>query len=177
MKPGILSDEQIAAIKTKQEKNKANVAAYRAKKKAEKLAKDAAMGIIPAPIPPPKDPKDYLFKPGVSGNPGGRPKSRPVKDAIEKVLTAKACGDDKNQIEKMVRMVRDKMIKFLSDDDLDIDDLHILVQDIEILATRAEGKPVQEIENNGGNAGNQLVINIGTRFKPEVPQAEIIECN
>ena len=32
------------------------------------------------------------FKPGQSGNPNGRPKSKPFKDALEKAL--KAAGDD-----------------------------------------------------------------------------------
>ena len=38
--------------------------------------------------PSPDVGKAYQFQPGVSGNPGGRPRRQPLREAIERALTA-----------------------------------------------------------------------------------------
>ncbi len=35
--------------------------------------------------------KPYHFQPGISGNPSGRPKSKPITEAYQRVLTKKEC--------------------------------------------------------------------------------------
>jgi hypothetical protein len=41
------------------------------------------------------------WKPGQSGNPGGRPKSRPLKDAIDRVLKKLGDGDSEKTMDEM----------------------------------------------------------------------------
>lgn len=140
------------------------------------------------PLPAPKVPVNteivkqrpsYLFKPGQSGNPDGRPKTRHFTDAINRVFHSPAAdAQDVDALGHMFKLIKRKMITFLEDDDMEIDDLHVLIQDIEILAARVEGKPNQ----SGGEAGEggtpSLTINIGTRFSPQSrqeAQGEVIE--
>ncbi len=140
------------------------------------------------PLPAPKVPVNteivkqrpaYLFKPGQSGNPDGRPKTRHFTDAINRVFHSPAAdAQDVDALGHMFKLIKRKMITFLEDDDMEIDDLHVLIQDIEILAARVEGKPNQ----SGGEASDggtpSLTINIGTRFNPQSrqeAQGEIIE--
>jgi hypothetical protein len=176
-KPSGLSQEQIDKIKSREQKAKDRLQKSREHKAAKREAAktihgtSTALATSPAPaslVPAPL--AGHLWKPGQSGNPTGRPKSKPVREAAEKVFLAAASGDDKNQLEKMLRLVKEKMIHFLQDDDTDIDDLHVLIQDMEIIATRLEGKPSQDASEGAGNNGQQLVINIGTRFAPRPPE-------
>lgn len=41
------------------------------------------------------------WQPGQSGNPNGRPKSKPVRDALERVLSER--GDDRKALDKAAR--------------------------------------------------------------------------
>ena|SRR5271157_808255 len=122
--------------------------------------------------------RNHLFKPGQSGNPDGRRKYKHFSDSIERVFTAKSKDpEDQNQLDKIFRLIREKMVTFLNNEDLDTDDLHLLVQDIEIMAARFEGKPRQETEGESGGTPS-LTINIGTRFSPTTrpePQGEVLE--
>lgn len=41
------------------------------------------------------------WKPGQSGNPGGRPKSRPFKEALDRILKAAGDGDPEKGLDKL----------------------------------------------------------------------------
>ncbi len=49
------------------------------------------------------------FKPGQSGNPGGRPKTRPYKDALLRLL--KAAGDDTEKLDKLALALYSKALE------------------------------------------------------------------
>jgi hypothetical protein len=157
----------------KEQANKANVA-------TNNISPDNPVVPVDKIIQPDTTPaqlRPYGWQPGVSGNPSGRPKSKPVRDSLEKVWMAASTGADKTQIERAMRLVKDKIISFLQDDELEVDELHIVIQDLEMLATRWEGKPAQEIDDSGsGKTG--LTININaTRFAvpPAVEKGDVIE--
>lgn len=123
--------------------------------------------IVPVPTPEPK--KDHLWKPGQSGNLTGRPKTKHFTEAINRVFGAPSkCPEDINEIGKMFRLVKAKMVNFLeNDDEFDMEDLHLLMQDLEMLAKRTEGQPAVETDDRGAGGHGPLIINIGTRFTPK----------
>jgi len=49
------------------------------------------------------------FKPGQSGNPNGRPKSKPFKEAIQRALTE--AGDDKASLQAVATALVDKAMQ------------------------------------------------------------------
>lgn len=84
------------------------------------------------------------FQPGQSGNPNGRPKSKPFKDALERAL--KAAGDDKSAIE----LVATALVEKARSGD---------VPAIKELADRIDGKVPQGVV--GGDEGDsplELII-------------------
>lgn len=70
------------------------------------------------------------FQPGQSGNPNGRPKSRPFKDALERAL--KAAGADKD----LLATVATALVSKASDGD---------VPAIKEIADRLDGKVAQAL--------------------------------
>lgn len=86
----------------------------------------------------------YHFKPGESGNPGGRPKKKPISELYERLLEDPAfMGQVEESIRKMVasgRMVGQLQLKEM--------------------AERVEGKVSQAIELNG-----ELTLKISERMK------------
>jgi hypothetical protein len=161
-------------IKRKETKQKERTAKKKLLKEQAEHAKQEQLAPVEAIVketPPQLQP--YGWQKGVSGNPSGRPRSRPMKDAAEKVFLAPSTGEDANQLERALRLIKDKMIGFLQSKDLDVDDLHVLIQDMEIIATRLEGKPgIVEGETSGDKT---LTINIATRFSPAAPS--VVEPN
>lgn len=75
---------------------------------------------------------------GVSGNPGGRPKTLPVADAIKAELAKK-----KGKVEN-AQLIAKKLVELAIAGDLEA---------IKILADRAEGKPMQRGEFSGPEGG------------------------
>lgn len=80
------------------------------------------------------------FQPGQSGNPNGRPKSRPFKDALERAL--KAAGADKDLLDSVAAA----LVAKASDGD---------VPAIKEIADRLDGKVTQPI---GGDEDNPLNV-------------------
>jgi hypothetical protein len=81
------------------------------------------------------------FQPGQSGNPNGRPKSKPFKDALQRAL--KAAGDDKDMLEAVASALVGKAM--MGD-----------VPAIKELADRMDGKVSQPIEGEEG--GEPIVV-------------------
>ena len=80
------------------------------------------------------------FKPGQSGNPNGRPKSKPFKEAIQRALAE--AGDDKASLQAVATALVDKAMQ--GD-----------VQAIEEIADRLDGKVPQGII--GGEEGDPAI--------------------
>ena len=81
------------------------------------------------------------FQPGQSGNPAGRPKSKPFKDALQKAL--KAAEGDKDLLEAVATALVGKAM--MGD-----------VPAIKELADRMDGKVSQPIE--GDEDGSPIVV-------------------
>lgn len=82
------------------------------------------------------------FEKGKSGNPGGRPKSKPFREALDMEIAA--AGDDHKLLRKIARKLLDRAEK---------GDLTAIMA----IADRLDGRPVQAIEN--GEDGAFEVIN------------------
>jgi hypothetical protein len=76
--------------------------------------------------------KTVAYKPGQSGNPGGRPKERPWKDAINRAIKRQA-ADGKPWLDK----IADRLLQSAADGDL------VAIKE---LGDRLDGKPSQIIE-------------------------------
>ena len=86
------------------------------------------------------------FQPGQSGNPNGRPKSKPFKDAIQKALKA-ADGD-----EDMLNAVALALVKKAKEGD---------VPAIKELADRLDGKVTQPIGGDEDSGPIQFIVSTG----------------
>lgn len=84
----------------------------------------------------------YQFKPGQSGNPDGRPKSKPLTDALLKILRENPLEAQKIA-RAMLKKVRAGSVKHFT-----------------AIADRIEGKPVQPIEGTGGEDGKTLEMTV-----------------
>ncbi len=109
--------------------------------------------------------KQHAFKPGVSGNPGGRPKRLPVTDVIIDLLN-QPCKADKEGRKWSELIVTALMQRAVKGD----------VKAIAELIDRAEGKPKQRIENTGAD-GAPLIPIPETREDLERRIAEILGTN
>jgi hypothetical protein len=81
------------------------------------------------------------WRPGQSGNPGGRPKTKAFKNALEAEL--EEAGDDGPSLRKIARALIDKAA---TGD----------IQAIKELADRLDGKPMQLLEHSGPDGRPQL---------------------
>jgi len=91
------------------------------------------------------------WKPGQSGNPGGRPKKLPITDAIREAL-ARDMGDGRT----MADVVVDVLIEAAKKGDMAA---------IRELADRAEGKPVQVNHISGPGGGPMEIDNLTAEHK------------
>lgn len=73
--------------------------------------------------------RERMFKPGQSGNPGGRPKKKPITDLYEEIL-----GDPKN-----MAVLRKSIVKALSRGQM------AMVLQLREMTDRVEGKVTQPI--------------------------------
>jgi hypothetical protein len=76
------------------------------------------------------------FQKGISGNPGGKKKGRPWRDAIERALKRRIAENDLQGIDKLADALIDKGIAG------DV----IAIREI---GDRLEGKPAQAVEHSG----------------------------
>lgn len=84
-----------------------------------------------------------MFQPGVSGNPTGRPKSKPFKDALN--LAVKRAGIDQTKIQD----IANKLVELAVDGD---------VSAIKEVADRLEGKPAQTQILQGDEDGGPVKV-------------------
>jgi len=70
------------------------------------------------------------FQPGQSGNPGGRPKTKPFRDALKRVL------DEAGKDDERLRLIAEALLGKAATGD---------VQAIKEIADRLDGKPAQAI--------------------------------
>lgn len=80
-----------------------------------------------------------VFKPGASGNPGGRHKSKLWLEALNMALKAK--GTDSTGTAKLLRDIADKVVDMAVEGDLGA---------ITEIANRLDGKPVQAVSGEDG---------------------------
>lgn len=97
--------------------------------------------------PSPDVGKATQFKPGQSGNPGGRPKQTPIADALRVALS------DPSELEKFISAVLKKAKK--GD-----------VKAFQAVSDRIEGKPAQAL-NLGGADGGPIVFRLERIGKTE----------
>jgi hypothetical protein len=83
------------------------------------------------------------FQPGQSGNPAGRPKSKPFREAIQRAL--EAAGDDKAALQAVASALVGKAM---------IGD----VPAIKEIADRLDGKVTQPIDGDGEGGPVQLTV-------------------
>lgn len=77
-----------------------------------------------------------MWKPGQSGNPGGRPKKKLVDQALTELLEAKDSEEAIAIAVKLIQMAR-------GGDS----------QSAKLIAERTEGKPLQKVEHSGADGG------------------------
>jgi len=97
--------------------------------------KETAMPIQPQSERPVRGDEATRWKPGQSGNPGGRPKRTPLIDACREVLREPVPGDPTGRI--YARAIADKLAAMALAGD---------IRAAQELADRAEGKPRQTID-------------------------------
>jgi len=97
--------------------------------------------------PSPEVGKATQFKPGQSGNPGGRPKETPITDALRQALS------DPAELERFISAV----IKKAKKGD---------VKAFQAVSDRIEGKPAQAL-NLGGADGGPIVFRLERIGKAE----------
>lgn len=107
----------------------------KAKRKSAAISKEAAKAARLARLAP------HNFKPGVSGNPSGRPKKRLLDELIEEALLA-------NDSAMGVRIVQKLLTKALKGD----------VKSIQLSAERTQGKPKQAHEITGKDGGPIQIV-------------------
>jgi hypothetical protein len=158
----ILSPENVARIKRKEIEQKAREQKRLEKKQAAQAA--ATEKALHEKAVPVRGDELTRFKPGVSGNPNGRPKME-VREALERALVrARATPNgDKSRLDAL----SERIYHLAMDPSCS---LELLLKAYELIGNRLDGKPTVESAEGGGNAGNSLVINIGSRFAPaQVP--------
>jgi hypothetical protein len=178
-KKSLISPEMEARIKAKEEKKKA--AAERRKQKQQ--VKQELVRVLPvqdapvAPIVKPEVPPQLvssLWKPGQSGNPSGRPKTKHVKDALEKVIAqARLKTSSDPLVTTRLEALMHKIYEMAMDEDAELDEV---LEAAKFISERLEGKPASEVEENG-EGKPALTININaTRFgiQPAIEQGEVI---
>ena len=100
-------------------------------KSSEQVAKQVKKRTLPKAAEP------YRFKPGQSGNPGGRPKRKRITEALMDALETLVKAGDKTAAEAVaVAMIR----KAIKGD----------VKAATFIADRTEGKPAQTVKVEGG---------------------------
>lgn len=83
------------------------------------------------------------FKPGQSGNPGGRPKKKLIDEVLAELLGAKNSADAKRIAKALIRNAASGDSKAAK-----------------LIAERTQGKPLQKVEVTGNDGGPvSLVIN------------------
>jgi hypothetical protein len=86
------------------------------------------------------------WKPGESGNPGGKPRRKPLSDALELELTPEVC---KIIAQRMVEKAKEASVPHFSE-----------------IANRVEGKPDSQDNGSGASIALQVFTNV------QLPQHE-----
>lgn len=85
------------------------------------------------------------FPPGVSGNPAGRPKTKPFKEALDRVIAKASSDNDDQALDAIAQALYDKA---KSGD----------VAALKEFADRMDGKPVQAIAGPDGGPISVSVV-------------------
>ena len=93
-----------------------------------------------------------VFKPGQSGNPGGKPPQKPFTDTIRMEMIAAANGDDFPVRPRTLRAIARKLLEMACEGD---------TKSIEIIADRLEGKVAQALVGADGGPLQITVMRFG----------------
>lgn len=168
----LLPEAYVARLKEREERKKATQqrAAAKAaeKKKAKKIVEIAAKldelktesALLTGTTPPALVP--HQWKPGESGNPGGKPKTKYIRDSIEKVIAqARTCNHKDPLVVTKLDALLHKIYEKAMDKDADLDEI---LEAAKFISERLDGKPAQDVED-AGSQKPALTININaTRF-------------
>lgn len=178
-KQSLITPEMDARIKRKELKQKERTAKKKLlKEQAEHAKQELLAPVSDVPAVPDKTPEqltEHLWKPGVSGNPAGRPKTKYTRDAIVKVIAEVKAIDKKDpnvstRWQKLMSVLYERALG----EEIKTADLMLIMS---FLAERLDGKSSAE-EDGSGEKNPMLVVNIGTRFSPtpsEAPKVDVIE--
>lgn len=108
----------------------------------------------------PENFRPHLFKPGQSGNPGGRPKKKPLTEELQKIL--ESTGRDPQKRTYAKRLMESAVKRAIKKDTLALREIW----------ERAEGKVPQAVTGPDGSAPFQVAIIFAG---PDPPNAEAIE--
>lgn len=84
----------------------------------------------------PEELRPHCWKPGQSGNPGGRPKKKLVDELLTELLEASESGE--------ARLIAKKLIALAKKGD---------TVAAKLVAERTQGKPMQKVEVSGADGG------------------------
>jgi hypothetical protein len=97
------------------------------------------------------------FEAGKSGNPGGRPKEKPFREALNLAITD--AGDDRRKLREIAAKLLDKA----AEGD---------IQAIREVADRLDGKPAQENVHEGPGDGGEIIVENIYRWMPRAGSNE-----
>lgn len=110
--------------------------------------------------------EERKWRPGQSGNPGGRPRKKPITDAYLQLLESIDPKDN-----KLKRTIAQRIAQAMADQVIKKGSVAAAVE----LADRVEGKVAQKQEHTGADGGPMVFESLGSRQEVEVKIAMLLQ--